>query len=203
VAPFPKKHLSSIAERRTKRDTESAKTSCVKKLDRQSIEAKALGYLDKFDASASRLRRILSDFVKRRARELGVDPLPHLQTVNETLERYQRSGLLDDRRYGVAMARSLAERGASRQAIKAKLYGRGISAQVVDEIICELGTQGASELSAARALVRKRKIGKYRAENEWHANYRRDLSVLARAGFDFDTAKRALSLQGADEEEGF
>ena len=168
-------------------------------LNRQSIEAKALGYLDRYDASASRLRRVLSDFVTRRAKETGVDPSPLLQIVNETLERYQNNGLLDDRRYGVTMARNLAARGASRQAIKTKLFGRGLTAGVVDDVIRDLGAQGGSELAAAQALVRKRKLGNYRKESERRDNYRRDLGVLARAGFDFDTAKRALADEGANE----
>ena len=165
-------------------------------LNRQSIEAKALAYLDKFDASSARLRRVLVDFVKRRAALLGVDPLPHMQTVEETLERYQQNGLLDDRRFALALARNLTERGASRQAINAKLRVRGIVPEVIDAVFSELGSRDSSELSAARALVKKRKLGNYRNPNERRENYRRDLGILARAGFDFDTAKRALSVEG-------
>jgi regulatory protein len=172
-------------------------------LNRESIEAKALAYLDKFDATASRLRQVLSDFVKRRAKQLDIDPSAHLLTVNDTVVRYQQSGLINDRRFGVTMARNLVERGASRQAIRTKLYGRGIAADVVDEIIRDLGANEGSELAAARALVRKRKMGNYRAKEERHDSYRRDLGVLARAGFDFDTSKRALSVEGAAEDEGF
>ena len=199
MAPFPRKRASSSPEQFA---TQSSKVLRAKLLDRQSIEDKALRYLDTYDASESRLRRVLSDFVKRRARELGVDPSPHLQTVNETLERYQHNGLLDDRRYAMTMARSLVERGASRQAIRTKLYSRGIMSDVIDDVIKDLNTLGGSELAAAQAFVRKRKLGNYRTDSERRVNYRRDLGVLARAGFDFDTAKRALAVPGANEEEG-
>jgi regulatory protein len=173
-------------------------------LDRQVIEEKALSYLDRFDASASRLRRVLEKFVRQRARELNIDAGPFLALVCETLERYQRSGLVDDRRFGAAMARTLAERGASRQAIKTKLFGRGVSADVIDEVVKELGSDVGTELDSARALVKKRRLGKYRPPNEQRENYRRDLGILARAGFAFDTAKAALSLEGTDEsDEGF
>jgi regulatory protein len=69
--------------------------------------------------------------------------------------------------------------------------------------MAELGAQGSSELISARALVKKRKIGNYRAKGERRDNYNRDLGVLARAGFDFETAKRALSVEGAEQEEEF
>ena len=129
-----------------------------------------------------------------------MDAGPYLTIVGETLERYQQSGLVDDRRFGATMARSLAERGASRQAIKAKLLGRGLPVEVIDEVVNGLNHAGNSELDAAEALVRKRKLGKYRAVSHRRENFRRDLGVLARAGFSLDTAKAALGV--ADEGEG-
>jgi regulatory protein len=182
----------------------STQADLAKPLDRQSIEDKALAYLNRFDASASRLRHVLNQFVRRRAKEQAIDAGPWLTIVGETLERYQKSGLVDDRRFGAAMARTLVERGASRQAIKTKLFGRGVTADVIDEVVGELASNGASELDAARALVRKRKLGNYRPASERRDNRRRDLGVLARAGFAFDTAKQALGVEGADDgEEGF
>jgi regulatory protein len=182
------------ARKRTKADL-------AKPLDRQSIEDRALAYLNRFDASVSRLRRVLTEFVRRRAKEQGIDAGPWLTIVGETLARYQKSGLVDDRRFGGAMARTLAERGASRQAIKSKLYARGVPSDVVDEVVGELATSGASEMDAARALVKKRKLGNYRPAGERREHFRRDLGVLARAGFAFDTAKQALGVEGLDEEE--
>jgi len=170
-------------------------------LDRKSIEAKALLYLDRFDASANRLQRILADFVKRRAKALDVDPAPFMVIVAEMLDRYQKNGLVDDRRYGTTMARGLVERGVSRQAIRAKLYARGITASVIDEVVNELSTNDPSEVSAARALAKKRKLGNYRPESERRENYRRDLGILARAGFDFETAKRALAVDAVTDDE--
>ena len=186
---------------RVKGTAKSRQASRPLRLDRPCIEAKALDYLNKFDASVARLRRVLSDFVRIRARKLEVDASPYLEAVNEIVVRYQENGLLNDHRFGATMARTLVERGASRQAIRTKLYGRGLAADVVVAVLSEFGSAADSELAAAQALVRKRKMGKYRAESERHASYRRDLGALARAGFDFETAKRALSVEGADDEE--
>lgn len=178
----------------------SPKATSPKALDRETIEQKALSYLDRFDASAARLRRVLEQFVRRRAKELCVDVAPYLSIVDETLTRYQASGLVDDRRYGAAMARTLAARGTSRQAIRNKLLGRGMQGDVIDAVVAGLGDEVGTDLEAARALVKKRRMGNYRPPNERKENYRRDLGALARAGFDFDTAKAALSLEGLDEE---
>ncbi len=172
-------------------------------LDRESIEAKALAYLDKFDASTARLRRILSDFVRKRARELEVDPAAYLRMVEDTLTRYQQTGLVDDRRYSMSLARNLLARGSSRQAIRSKLHARGVQKQTIELVLQELTEQEGSELTAARALVRKRRLGHYRPATERRDHFRRDLGVLARAGFDFETARAALSLEGIDEADPF
>jgi regulatory protein len=66
-----------------------------------------------------------------------------------------------------------------------------------------LSLEGGSELTAARALVRKRKLGHYRAESERGEYARKDLGILARAGFDYETAKTALGLEGNDDEDAF
>ena len=47
--------------------------------------------------------------------------------------------------------------------------------------------------------MRKRKLGHFRPAEERRESFRRDLGVLARAGFAFDTAKAALGVEGADE----
>lgn len=175
--------------------------SPLKPLDRRTIEDKALSYLDRFDASASRLRHVLEQFVRRRAKELAVDAAPFVDVIDEILRRYQTSGLVDDRRYASGMARTLAKRGASRQAIRTKLLGRGVQTDVVQAVVNELGHEVGTELDAARALVLKRHLGHCRPVAERQPNFRRDLGVLARAGFAFDIAKTALNVEGASDED--
>jgi regulatory protein len=172
-------------------------------VSRETIENKALQYLERFDASAAKLRKILEEFVKQRAKAQGVDSRPFLDIAHELVKRYESNGLIDDRRYASSMAQSLIARGVSRQVAKSKLLSRGITSEVIDEVISRLASEGGSELAAARALVRKRKLGCFRPEHERRDAARRDLGVLARAGFDFQTAKAALALEGVDEDDTF
>jgi regulatory protein len=172
-------------------------------ISREAIENKALQYLERFDASAAKLRKILEEFVKRRSKALGVDSRPFLNIVQEIVQRYESNGLIDDRRYASSMAQSLIARGVSRQVVQSKLLSRGIPSEVISEVTSRLASEGGSELAAARALVRKRKLGCFRPEHERRDAARRDLGVLARAGFDFQTAKAALALEGVDEDDTF
>jgi len=72
---------------------------------------------------------------------------------------------------------------------------------VIDATLAsERAESGDAELAAARALVKKKRLGASRPPAERAEHRRRDLATLARAGFDFDTARRALG-EGRDEEE--
>jgi regulatory protein len=173
------------------------------------LERLALRYLDRFDSSVSNLRRVLRAEVKRRSLAQQIDARTADRWISELLERYQSSGLLDDARFAAALVRGLRQRGASRRAIAYKLRARGVSQPALDAALSE-GERDSSdpELEAALRLVRRRKLGRYRgAQNnssaEQHAQRRRDLGVLARAGFNLETARRALGQPGDEDDELF
>jgi regulatory protein len=62
-----------------------------------------------------------------------------------------------------------------------------------------VATSPRAELEAARAYVRRRRLGPHRPESERLENRRRDLAALARHGFDHETAVRALGYGGDDD----
>lgn len=165
---------------------------------RQKLEQLALAYLNRFDVSAHKLAAHLT----RRARALGGgdESQPWIQ---ELLERYRSSGLLDDARFAKNLASQLGTRGKSTRAIEQKLKARGISGEVTGELMAQrkLEDPGA-ELAAALAYVRKRRLGPHRAPEERSAHWQKDLASLARQGFSFDIAKRALG-PGASSDEDF
>lgn len=171
---------------------------------RENLDRVALRYLERFDSSAQNLRRVLRGHVARAARaHAGLDVPAAERLVDELVERYQASGLIDDGRYAESLARGLRMRGASDRGIRYKLRARGVSADVVDAALAAAGCDSADpELDAARAFTRRRRLGPYRPERERAERYQRDLAALARAGFSFDTARRALEIpDGALDEE--
>lgn len=163
----------------------------------EELETVALKYLNRFDTSVANLERVLLGYVKKVSDTRGAGAAedgPAL--VAALLTRYSESGLIDDARYASNIAAGLRRRGTSRRAIKAKLESRGLSADVIEAALAALDadTEGDSELEAARALVKRRRLGPHRPEAEQAPNRRKDLAALARAGFNFDVAKRALAL---------
>jgi regulatory protein len=161
-------------------------------LESRELEEAALRYLDRFDCSAAKLKTHLAGLIRRR----GGDAPELLRHVDSLLERYRASGLIDDERFARNLSERLQGRGKSRRAIVEKLRVRGIAASVVDGVVPK---SSATELEAARALVKRRRLGPFRPEAERLENRRRDLAALARAGFDHGTAARALGY-GGDED---
>lgn len=169
-------------------------SSAARPLDRSQLEMKALAYLERFDATRSKLGSVLTQFVRKRCLELGADEAPHLQAVHELLDRYTQNGLIDDHRFAASLGRTLRERGASRVQIQHRLAARGVPSDVIGQVLGGLAEAGTSELSAAEALVKKRRLGHFRPPESRRDNFQRDLGILARAGFDFETATRALQV---------
>jgi regulatory protein len=161
-------------------------------LEPRELEEAALRYLDRFDCSAQKLKVHLGGVIRRR----GGDAPALLRHVDALLERYRASGLVDDERFARNLSERLQSRGKSRRAIVEKLRVRGIAAAVVDGVVPK---SSENELEAARALVKRRRLGPFRPEAERLENRRRDLAALARAGFDHGTAARALGY-GRDED---
>jgi regulatory protein len=162
-----------------------------------ALENSALHYLGRFATSSGNLRRVLLRKVARSAIEEG-DRSAGLRLVEELIARYLRSGLLDDRAYAAQAASSLARRGASRHAIGGKLAQKGVAAELVKEALQGLDAGGSSELASACALIRRRRLGPYRAPALRAASRNKDLAALARAGFSLDIARRVLAARDID-----
>jgi regulatory protein len=164
-----------------------------------NLEAAALSYLERFDSTTEKLRRVLLRRVRRAVHAHGGEVDEGRRIVEALLARYQESGLLSDVRYATGMASGLHGRGSSRRAICQKLRSRGVAQDVVDRALEENGLTGdAADLEAARTFVRKRRLGPYRSPEVREASRRRDFAALARAGFPFDICKAVL---GGDIEE--
>jgi len=177
-------------------------------VDEAFLEATALAYLDRFDTTASHLKRVLRERVHRtmtRARrdegQPGADAADVERWIAELLERFQASHLVDDRRFASTFVSSQRSRGASRTMIFEKLRAKGVPAELATEVLD--GSEGEAgggqrELEAARAYVRKRRMGPYRSPEEARARRQKDLAALARRGFSWDVATQALAPDGSE-----
>jgi regulatory protein len=163
-----------------------------------SLAEALLSYLDRFEGSRQKLAQHLAKWVRNRGEP--PDPVRARPLIDAVLARYQAAGVVDDQKLAERSVGRLRSRGGSKRAIAFKLRVKGLGSEVVDQAFEREreGTKNA-ELEAARALVRRRRLGEYRPEAERADQRRRDLGVLARAGFSFETSQAALG-GGRDDE---
>ncbi|TWB22562.1 regulatory protein [Nitrospirillum amazonense] len=169
------------------------------------LERAALHYLERFAASTAALRRVLMRKVDMSAAAHGTDRAQGAEWVEALITRYQQSGLLNDRVYAEGRVASLHRRGGSTRTIRQKMAAKGVDADLVDAALGELARdlgdaeEGSTDLRAAHAYARRRRLGPFRLEAEREAKRDKDLAALARAGFDFDTAARIVDATDPDE----
>jgi regulatory protein len=166
-------------------------------LTRLRVEQMALAYVNRFDCTAAKLKRHLAERVRKQGGDENAEAW-----IAELVARYLGSGVLNDVRFAKNLATQLTTRGKSSRMISQKLAMRGVPAEVAQELMTSRRQdEPNAELDAARAFARKRRLGPHRDADKRAEFRQKDLASLARQGFSFDTAKKALgSTAGGDDE---
>ncbi|MEE8559853.1 MAG: RecX family transcriptional regulator [Alphaproteobacteria bacterium] len=181
------------AEKRRKARSGPRKRRGPRKVTARSIEAAALWYLARYGTSTAHFRRVLMNRVERSARAHGTDRADGEALVDKLIARYRDAGLLDDRAYATARARTLHGRGASTRILVAALRAKGVGTEDIDAAIASLRELCADpEMAAARNFARRRRLGPFRAAGERDRHAQRDLAALGRAGFSYRAARSVM-----------
>lgn len=164
----------------------------------QLLDEAALKYLERFDASIAKLRTRLL----QKGRVLAPEDTPRADleaVVQQLIARYERSGILNDGRFAEASIRTLRQRGLAERAIVHRLSAKGLAAATVHEALERVDAdQDEPELEAALRFVRRKKLGPHRTKAVTANDRRKDLQALARAGFSYEVAQRALAGEALD-----
>ena len=168
----------------------------------QYLDNAAAYYLQRFSASAEKLRQILTQKAKRRVGRDGEVPAETAQWIGELIEKYIARGWLNDAAYAQSQVRQLRGRGSSARQIAMKLQQKGLPAAQVKTAIDDFTEALAAaampdeeltdpELTAAMRYIQRRRLGPYRTRIVENARDK-DLAALMRQGFSLNIARRAL-----------
>ena len=170
--------------------------------DEAALRDAALAYLARYAATELGLRRVLERRVDRWARlaanaddaELVARQAAEARdAIRAVVAKLAAAGAVNDAAFAESRAHSLVRAGRSRRAVAAHLASKGVGAETARAVLPE---DAASELAAALILARRRRIGPFRTgATPDAAGYRRELAMLARAGFAQDVARRALATE--------
>ncbi len=149
----------------------------MKKITPQRLKNIALYYLERFDASSEKLKMVLKRRVQR-AVFAGDEVSPDVEKwIDEIIQEMQRLNYVNDRRYCENKVRQFLRMGKSNRYIIGKLSEAGINPEIVASFLPD------DELEQAQIFVQKKHLGK---------DFQKDLAKLARAGFSYDIAQKAL-----------
>ena len=142
----------------------------------RSQDEKEVAYQRALNLISVRFRT--KDELKKHLREIGVSE----EIISGTLERLDRSGLVNDLRFAQAWVENRSEfRPRSQRALAYELRRKGVSADVIERTLEE--TLPDSELAYQAASKQSRRL----RDLEW-PEFRRKLGdFLARRGFSYDT----------------
>lgn len=164
----------------------------VKKITTTYLENAGKFYLERFPASTAQFRKVMTRKIDRSCRAHPDQDREKCLNLLETLiSRFQSIGFLNDSAYASGLRYSLSERGYSASRISQTLRQKGISPDWLQEASVSTPLDPNHDWLAALRWIKKKRLGAYSTRE---ANPNRSLSSLARAGFEFDIARKALSL---------
>lgn len=168
------------------------KPRALRKMTRQRVKNIGLYYLKRFESSVENLRTVLKRRVDAYAyQDKAFDRSEAYGWIEEVLEDFQRYGYLNDERYAEMKIKDYMSAGKSPRYIFGKLREKGVDEGIINSL---LDVQDYDPFEAAFKLAKKKKIGPF-CEDEVLRSERRskDLAILVRAGFDYDTAVKVLA----------
>ncbi len=162
-------------------------------MTRQNLREAALQHLARYATTRSGLLRILHQKIARYMEKFNLkDESADLrQVARDVVDALVAEGVVNDAAYGEMRVRRLLRAGRSRRAVAADLAARGVPTVVISE---------DSELAAALATAKRRRIGPFRVAPIDAQGARREMAVLARAGFARDVVRTALQMEAAQAE---
>ena len=93
----------------------------------------------------------------------------------------------------------MIQRGNSINKIRNYLIGKGIKNEFIKDTVNKITDENSEQdFFSAIKICKKKRIGPARTEDNRSLFYKKDISLLARNGFDFETSKKVMNLEKED-----
>ena len=155
----------------------------------------ALAYVDKYAPSKQQLRTyLLKKYLKLSVPNVKKQDV--IQLIDVVLSDLEKSKFINDKFYSESKAKSMIQRGNSINKIRNYLIGKGIDDGFIKDTVDKIKEDNSDQdFFSAIKLCKKKRIGPARAEDNRTLFYKKDISLLARNGFDFETSKKVMDIE--------
>ena len=155
----------------------------------------SLVYIEKYAPSKQQLKTyLLKKYLKTKIPNINKKNISDL--IDVVLEDLEKSKFVNDKFYSKSKAQSLIRRGSSINKIRNYLIGKGINETFIKDTVDKIKEDNSDQdFFSAIKLCKKKRIGPARAEDNRTLFYKKDISLLARNGFDFETSKKVMDIE--------
>jgi regulatory protein len=155
-------------------------------------------YIEKYAPSKQQLRTyLLKKYLKANLPNVKKQDITDL--IDIVLVDLEKSKFISDKFYSESKSRSLIQRGNSINKIRYYLMGKGINETYIKESIEKIKEDNSDQdFFSGIKICKKKRIGPARAEDNRPLFYKKDISLLARNGFDFQTSKRIMDIEQSE-----
>ena len=118
--------------------------------------------------------------------------------VISDLEKHK---FISDKFYTKSKTKKFLKKGYSLNKIRNYLINKGINEKYIKDSISKINLgETDQDFFSAIKTCKKRRIGPNREEDNRILFYKKDMSILARSGFNYETSKKVLDLSKKDYE---
>ena len=160
----------------------------------EEIQNFAYSYLEKYSPSKQQLRTYL--FKKLIKKKIQISNKKEIfDLIDTVISSLNDQKLLNDKYYSDAKSRAFLRRGYSLNKIRYSLIKKGIDEKYINASTSKIKeNESDPDFFSAIKICKKRRIGPVREENNRNLFYKKDISILARAGFSYDISKTVLDI---------
>ena len=154
----------------------------------------AFAYVEKYAPSKQQLKTyLLKKYLKTSVPNVKKQDVSKL--IEIVLTDLEKSKFINDKFYSESKARSMINRGSSINKIRSYLLGKGIDENYINNTVEQIHDENSDQdFFSAIKICKKKRIGPARGEDNRPLFYKKDISLLARNGFDFETSKKVMDM---------
>ena len=158
----------------------------------------AFTYVEKYSPSKQQLKTyLLKKYLKISVSNVKKQDVKSL--IDIVLSDLEKNNFINDKFYSESKAKSMIQRGSSINKIRNYLIGKGIKSEFIKQTVEKINNENLDQdFFSAIKLCKKKRIGPARTEDNRPLFYKKDISLLARNGFDFETSKKVMDIEKDD-----
>ena len=158
----------------------------------------AVAYVEKYAPSKQQLKTyLLKKYLKSSVPNVKKKDVTDL--IDIVLSDLEKNKFINDKFYSESKAKSMIQRGSSINKIRSYLIGKGINDRFITDTVNNIRDQNSDQdFFSAIKICKKKRIGPARTEDNRPLFYKKDISLLARNGFDFETSKKVMDIKRDD-----